>query len=235
MYIGVMNDIGFGIFCFGEDRYIRGAQNKVKNLLNNGFYCYVLTDSPEKFEEYTSPMLTIVRYYRTFKSYSDKLILPKHILQKHDIAILLDADSPILDYSIFEKLKDYSFKEGITYIDTLLNHRPKREFIKDLIDPTQIEWESYVKYANIICPKFGEFEAIWEYFIVINKKGFNEYAFYYHYERLQLMKEYCDLPRGKKVSGAGEGISIQISCDLSKTKIQRDEDLRQILNKKIVG
>lgn len=235
MYTYGMNDIAFGIFCFGEDRYIIGAQNKVKNLLNNGFYCYVLTDSPEKFDEYTSSMVTIVRYCRTFKSYSDKMILPKHILRKHDIAILLDADSPILDYSILEKLKKYKFKHGISYIDTILNHRARREFVKELIDFTQLEWEPYVQYAKRICPDFGDFEAMWEYFIVINKEGFNEERFYYHYERLQLMKEYSDLPRGKKVNGAGEGISIQISSKMSNTEIQRDIELYNILSEKIHG
>ena len=31
-----MNNIGFGIFCFGEDYYYRGTKEKIKQLLNVG-------------------------------------------------------------------------------------------------------------------------------------------------------------------------------------------------------
>lgn len=230
-----MNDIGFGIFSFGDEKYINGGIIKVKHIIEYGIDCYVLTDKPERFEKIKNEHLFIIPYYRVIKSYSDKLILPKYILKNHEISILIDSDSSIRDYSIIKDLQEYNFNDGITYIDTLLNHRPKREYIKDLIDPTQYEWESYVKYAKSKYVDFAENEAIWEYFIAINKNGFNESEFYYHYERLQLMKEFCDLPRGKKVFGAGEGISIQISCHLSKTPIQRDANLRDKLSQKLIG
>lgn len=230
-----MNNIGFGIFCFGEDKYTKGTINKIEKLIENEFHCYVLTDIPDKMSDIKSKLLTIIPYYRTYKSYSDKMLLPKYMINSHDIMILLDADSHVYDFTIFEKLKDYEFSDGITYIDTLLNHRARKQYVKELIDYTQLEWEPYVKYATRICPDFGDFEAIWEYFLVINKKGFNYDWFYYYFERLQLMKEYSDLPRGKKVNGAGEGISIQISSKLSNTNIVRDENLYKILEGKIYG
>ena len=44
-----MNNIGFGIFCFGEDYYYQGTFDKIRNILNEGYHCYILTDTPDKF------------------------------------------------------------------------------------------------------------------------------------------------------------------------------------------
>lgn len=228
-----MNNIGFGIFCFGEDYYYRGTKEKIKQLLNAELSVYVLTDKPEEFIEY--PQVHLIQYNRHLKSYSDKMILPKYILKNHDICILLDADTHITDYSFLELLKTYSFNKGVSYIDTLLNHKAKKEFVKDLIDVTNIEWRYYVAYAEKTYPNYGEFETMWEYFLVINKDGFDSDSFYYYYEKLQLVKEYSDLSLKKEISGAGEGISIQISCKSANMEIQRDMDLYKLLEGKMLS
>jgi hypothetical protein len=225
-----MNNIGFGIFCFGEDHYYRGTKEKIKHLLNAGLSVYVLTDKPEEFTE-----VTVIQYDRHLKSYSDKMILPKYILKNHDICILLDADTHVTDYSFLESLKTYKFKKGVTYIDTLLNHNAKKEFVKDLVIETNVEWKSYVEYATKLYPQFIEHETIWEYFLVINKDGFDIDSFYYYYEKLQLVKEYSDLSMKKEISGAGEGISIQISCKSSNIEIQRDVELYELLEGKMIS
>jgi hypothetical protein len=231
-----MNNIGFGIFCFGEEYYFKGTIDKIKHILNEGYHCYILTDTPEYFTtRYSSSFVHVIQYDRKFKSYSDKMILPKYILRNHDIGILIDADTHIIDYSFLSALKKYNFKEGISYIDTLLNHRAKREYVKDLIQPTQIEWKSYIDYLQKIYPKYGDFETMWEYFIVINKTGFNETNFYHHYEKLQVIKEFCDVEMNKQINGAGEGISIQVSSKLSKSEIQRDLSLYEMLKDKMVS
>jgi hypothetical protein len=231
-----MNNIGFGIFCFGEEYYFKGTIEKVKNILNEGYHCYVLTDTPEYFTtKYSSSQLHIIQYDRNFKSYSDKMILPKYILRNHNISILIDADTHITDYTFLTKLKDYQFKFGISYIDTLLNHNARKGYVKDLIQPTQIEWKSYVDYLQKTYPKYGDFETMWEYFIVINKTGFNETNFYYHYEKLQIIKEFCDVEMNKQINGAGEGISIQVSSKLSNSEIQRDLSLYEMLKDKMVS
>lgn len=231
-----MNNIGFGIFCFGEEYYYNGTFDKIRNILNEGYHCYILTDTPEKFTtKYTTSFLHIIQYDRSFKSYADKMILPKYILKKHDISILIDADTHITDFSFLKDLKTYNFKYGISYIDSLLNHKSKKEFVKDLIQPTQIEWNSYYTYAQKTYPTFGEFETMWEYFLVINKNGFNLKSFYHHYEKLQIVKEYCDVSLNKEVNGAGEGISIQISAKLSDSNIEKDLTLYEMLNDKMVS
>lgn len=225
-----MNNIGFGIFCFGQEYYYDGAFDKIENILNNGYHCYVLTDTPKKFTtKFSSHFLHVIQYDRNFKSYSDKMILPKYVLKKNDVCILLDADTHVSDFKFLKELKTYKFKEGISYIDTLLNHKSKREFVKDLVQSNQIEWNSYYTYANKIDPNFTEYETIWEYFLVINKNGFNQNEFYKHYEKLQISKEYCDIQMNKEVNGAGEGVSIQISAKLSKTTIQKDLMLYEML------
>jgi len=228
-----MNNIGFGIFCFGEDHYYRGTKEKIKQLSSVELSVYVLTDKPEEFIEY--PQVHVIQYNRHLKSYSDKMILPKYILKNHDICILLDADTHVTDYSFLESLKTYSFNKGVSYIDTLLNHKAKKEFVKDLIDVTNIEWRYYVAYAEIIYPKYGEFETMWEYFLVINKDGFDINSFYHYYERLQVVKEYSDLYLKKEISGAGEGISIQISCKSANIEIQRDLELYGLLEGKMIS
>jgi len=231
-----MNNIGFGFFCFGEDYYYKGTIDKLKKIINSGFKCYVLTENPEYFYEDFSPeYLTIYEYDRTFKSYSDKLILPKKILKHHDICILIDSDVHIMDYSFIDSLKKYNFKYGVSYIDTLENHKSKRKFVKELIDIKNVEWSSYDSYVSNLCPLYGDFETIWEYFLVINKIGFNIKKFYNYYEKLQIVKEFSDIPLNKQVSGAGEGISIQISAKLSESQIQRDNDLYNIIKDKMVS
>jgi hypothetical protein len=225
-----MNNIGFGIFCFGEDYYYKGAKEKIKELLKAGLSVYVLTDKPEEFTE-----VTVIQYDRSYKSYSDKMILPKYILKNHDISILIDADTHITDYSFLNNLKTYNFKKGISYIDTLLNHRANREFVKDLINENGEEWKSYINYIKSLCPNYGDFATIWEYFLVINKDGFNSNNFYHYYEKLQLAKEFSDLNLKKDVNGAGEGISIQASCELSNTNIERDMELFELIKDKMVS
>jgi hypothetical protein len=229
-----MNNIGFGIFCFGDEFYYNGTINKLNNLFTHGFYCYVLTDNPQFFtEKYCNNQLHVINYDRLFKSYHDKMILPKHILKNHDYCALIDADLHIKDFSFVEELKTYEFKYGISYIDTLKNHRSNREFVKDLIGNGP-EWISYKLYAEKLYPSYGEFETIWENFMIINKIGFKQTKFYEYYEKLQITKEFSDLYTNKKVSGAGEGISLAISAKLSGTDIQRDNDLYEIIIDKIV-
>jgi len=231
-----MNNIGFGIFCFGEEYYFKGTLDKINHILNEGYHCYILTDNPEYFTtRYSSSFLHVIQYDRNFKSYSDKMILPKYILRKHNIGILIDADTHITDYSFLESLKTYSFNKGVSYIDTLLNHNAKKGIVKDLINETNPEWKIYVEYASKLYPPFFNFETMWEYFLVINKDGFDSDSFYYYYEKLQVVKEYSDLPLKKEISGAGEGISIQISSKLSNSEIQRDLRLYEMLKDKMVS
>ena len=231
-----MNNIGFGIFCFGEEYYFKGAIEKIKHILSEGYHCYVLTDTPEYFTtKYPSSQLHIIQYDRKFKSYSDKMILPKYILRNQNICILIDADTHITDYTFLTELKNYDFKFGISYVDTLLNHSARKQFVKDLVEPTFQEWKSYTDYAQRIYPNYGDLETMWEYFMVINKTGFNETNFYHHYEKLQIAKEYCDIGMNKEINGAGEGISIQISAKLSQTEIQRDTSLYDIVKDKMIS
>jgi hypothetical protein len=225
-----MNNIGFGIFCFGQDYYYRGTKEKIKHLLSVGLSVYVLTDKPEEFTD-----VTTIQYDRNLKSYSDKMILPKYILKNHDICILLDADTHVTDYSFLESLKTYNFKKGISYIDTLLNHSAKKGIVKELVNQTNPEWKPYVEYASKLYPQFFDLETMWEYFLVINKDGFDMESFYYYYEKLQLVKEYSDLPLKKEISGAGEGISIQISCKSTNIEIERDTELYKLLEGKMIS
>lgn len=230
-----MNNIGFGIFCFGEDYYFKGTYDKINHILNNGYHCYILTDTPENFrKKYTESFVHLIPYTRTFKSYADKMILPKHILENHDICILLDADTHVTDFSFLKNLKDYNFKYGISYVDTLKNHSMKKEYVKQL-DMSHIEWQSYKLYLDKIYPNYNDLKLIWEYFLVINKNGFNQKRFYHYFERLQLVKECCDLQLNKEVNGAGEGISIQVSANLSETDIDIDLSLYEMIKDKMIS
>ena len=99
-----MNNIGFGIFCFGEEYYYKGTVEKINSILNAGYHCYILTEDTEYFtKKYTAP-LHVFEYNRSYKSYADKMILPKHIFKNHDICILIDADTFIKNYSFLDDL-----------------------------------------------------------------------------------------------------------------------------------
>jgi hypothetical protein len=229
-----MNNIGFGFFCFGEEYYYKGTVEKINKILENGFHCYILTEDPEYFEKkYTSSFVHTIKYDRLFKSYSDKMILPKYILKNHDITIMIDSDTHIKDYSFINELKNYNFKEGISYIDTLENHKCGKALVKNLVVKESSEWNPYHTYASKIYPNYLEFNTLWEYFLIINKTGFNRDSFYDHYEKLQIAKEFSDLSMNKEINGAGEGISIQIASKLSKTEIQRDLVLYDLFKDKM--
>jgi len=229
-----MNKIGFGIFCFGDEFYFNGTLDKIKDILDNGYHCHILTDNIEYFNtKYSSSFLHIHHYHRDCKSYSDKISLVKKILKHNDICILLDADAKIEDNNIFQDLKNYNFKNGVSYISTLLNHSCKKNYVEEF-DLYSDEWRPYTNYARTKFPSLNRMETIWEYFLVFNKFGFNDKVFYIEYEKLQIAKEYSDFQKKDMTIGAGEGMSIMVSAMISNTPIQRDEILYDLLNNRIL-
>jgi hypothetical protein len=230
-----MNNIGFGIFCFGDEFYFDGTKNKIKNILDKGFICYVLTDNSDYFNKhYSTNRLKIIQYKKEIKSYHDKMILPKHILENHNICILIDADVEIFDYSFFTNFKTYSFLDGISYIETLHTHPSKMDVISK-IDMSTEEWNYYNQYCKSLNIDISNQPTIWEYFLVINKNGFNQNLFYRFYERLQIAKDFCNLNGKKEISGMGEGVSITIASILSNTKLTLDENLFKLVQNKMVS
>lgn len=221
--------IGFGIFCFGDEYYYTGAYDKAQHIINSGYECYILTENPDYFKYL--PNINIIPYYRGYKSYHDKMLLPRYVLKDCDICILLDADLEISDFSFLEDLRNFPFKDGISYADVLLNHPEKKECVREL-NLCSKDWDEYREYCETICPDFKSFKLIWEYFLVINKNGFNN-SFWLNYDRLQIKKECCHLQSCKRVNAPGEGVSITISAILSGTKIDRDLDLYNIIKDKL--
>jgi hypothetical protein len=216
-----MENIGFGIMCFGDDKYFKGATNILTNLIDQGHRCYVLTDNEEYFFKRYWGRVEIIPYKRIYKSFYDKISLVKIIHQKHDICILLDADLYIKDYDLFNKLINFDFKKGVSYIDTLWNHSAKFKTVGD-IPMEGDEWSEFKKYSQSIYKDFNNLETLWEYFIVFNKDGFDTHRFFKTYEKLQIVKEFCDLKYNKKVSGAGEGVAVTLSCKINDIPISKD-------------
>jgi hypothetical protein len=222
-----MNNIGIGIMCFGDVSYFNSTKEKITNLKDIGIDCYILTDEPEQFTTKT------IHYSRHLKSYHDKIILVKEILKYHNIAILIDADTIINDYSIINDLKNYKFKDGITYIDNLLSNKVNKEFIGE-INLTAPDWDEYKKYVDKLLPTFTELETINEYFIVFNNQGLKD-DFFLQYEKLQVMRESCDIRRVKEIYAGGEGFSIHITSKLSNVNIQKDNELFNMLKDNVIN
>jgi len=227
-----MNKIVIGIMCFGEDYYFSHIKSKLNQFKDRKITCLILTDKPDEFVGYSN-VYTIL-YTRKLKSYHDKMLLVKKILDWNDICVLMDADLLIKDYSIIDTLQNYQFKKGITYINTLKNHRCKFEYVKDIqMNPENIDWYNYRKYVENIYPQYNDLETIYEYFMVFNKDGFND-DFYSTYEKLQVLKEACELmSKERLIHGGAEGISIHVSAKVTNTQIQRDEDLFELINDKV--
>jgi hypothetical protein len=96
-----------------------------------------------------------------------------------------------------------------------------------------IDWLNYKTYLQKIYPQYGDLETIYEYFLVFNKEGLND-NFFLLYEKLQSIKEACDVMSGKKtVVGSAEGVSTHISARISDTQIQRDQNLFNLIKDKI--
>jgi hypothetical protein len=221
-----MSTVGFGITCFGKEKYFKGTKNKLDYLLEKGHCCYVLTDNSDFFlQHFNSENLYLIPYNRNYYSYHDKIGIVKQIHTNHDVAILMDADLHIKDLTVMDRLTQFDFSDGVSYIDTLINH-PCNFDVVGKIPMSGIEWSEYNKYINIIYPDFGNIETIWEYFVVFNKNGFDCDKFFNDYEKLQVVKEFCDVRLNKEVCGAGEGISISISC--LKNNIPINKDLRLV-------
>jgi hypothetical protein len=221
-----MEYVGYGILCFGKKNYFNGADHKIEMILKDeNRSVFVLTDNVKYFDKYKSNQnFHVIEYIKSIKSYHDKVLLVKYIHKHTRIAILLDADLHIEDESVFDILSNEHFGNGVTYIDTLGNHISKMDTVAD-VDMSFEEWESYRIYVERIYPEFKELETIWEYFIVFNRRGIIDETLFEWYERLQIAKDFSDLRLRKEVSGAGEGISINIACKVSKTPIQRDKNL----------
>ena len=96
------------------------------------------------------------------------------------------------------------------------------------------EWRPYTNYARTKYSAINRLETIWEYFLVFNKFGFNNKNFYIEYEKLQIAKEYSDIQKKDITIGAGEGMSIMVSAMISNTSIQRDENLFELLNNRLL-
>ena len=219
-----MNNIGFGIMCFGDKEFHKDAYKKLHEILYYGYDCYILTDDPGYFAFYGHTIL----YDREVKSYHDKIQLVKYLQRKHDIGILIDADLIIKDYTFLSDLETYTFKPGISYVDVLSNHPSHKRFVKEL-DLTRRTWKNYERYARSIYPYFVDLELMWEYFMVFNfREGDDHHTFFRHYEKLQLAKEFSEI-HSNDVIGCGEGISISIAANLSKIPCERDRDLYDIV------
>lgn len=224
-----MNHIGFGIMCFGEEKYFRGTDEKIENLTTRGYNCYILTDDYDYFIKKYWGKIDIISYDRSFKSYHDKIKLVKEIHKKCPIAILIDADTFITDYDVFRKLENYPYVDGVSYVDSLSVHKAKFSKVGE-IPMDSDEWGEYKKYCTNKYSNFKELETVWEYFIVFNRNNFNSVGFFKEYDKLQIIKEFCDLSLDNYVRGAGEGVSIALSCKLSGTKITKDARLSTLTN-----
>jgi hypothetical protein len=227
-----MSNIAIGIMCFGDESYFTKTKNKLTHLNDMGIKCYVLTDEPNQFTSNTN--IRLIDYNRRLKSYHDKIILVKEILKQHNISIIIDADTLISDYSFVNQLNNYPYQKGISYVETLLGHKIRKEYVKDIqMNPDDVDWLNYKTYLQKIYPQYGDLETIYEYFLVFNKEGLKD-NFYQMYEKLQVIKESCDVISGRKtVVGSGEGISIQISARICGVQIQRDNELYTLIKDKI--
>ena len=218
--------------CFGEEYYFNHIKSKLNQFKDKKITCFILTDKPNEFVGYSN--IYTIFYTRKLKSYHDKMLLVKKILDWNELCVLIDADLLIKNYSVIDTLLTYQFKKGITYIDTLKNHRCKFEFISEIqMNPENIDWYNYRKYVEKIYPEYNSLETIYEYLMVFNKDGLND-DFFKTYETLQVLKEACEIMSKERiVHGGAEGVSIHISAKITNTQIQRDEELFELVKDKV--
>ena len=86
----------------------------------------------------------------------------------------------------------------------------------------------YEEYCLDKYKDFKDLETVWEYFIVFNRNNFNSDKFFREYEKLQIIKEYCDLSLDKYVSGGRRYINC--ISKLSGNSINRDRRLSTLTN-----
>ena len=226
-----MKNFSIGVLCFGQNVIYHKTKILCESILKEGYDCYVLTDDVDFFKDTNA---TIIEYNRVNKSYHDKIILHKKILQKFNVSIVLDADILINNFYFLYDLNSYEFKQGVSYLKTLKDRIPCVNTVADL-NLNGVRWDVYNSYVNTKIDNYNELETIWEYVTIFNKNGLND-EFFKVYEQLQLMKECCDLFSDNiKILGAGEGISIKVSAEITKTNCELDDDLNKILEKYFVS
>ncbi len=71
-----MNNIGFGILCFGDDYYFKGTKEKIKELISLDYSVYIITDKPNEFQN-SNDLINIIHYDRQVKSYHYKMLFQK--------------------------------------------------------------------------------------------------------------------------------------------------------------
>ncbi len=222
--------IGIGFFCFGDERFFKMTEVKICQMMDIDVDIYILTDKESYFAEYP---VTTISYLRYVKSYADKMYLAKHIFKYNDICILIDADAIIKDVNVINQILNHNYNQGVTYIDTLENHPWNKPKIGDISFENNKWFELEDKFKKIY-PDYKNLDAIWEYFLVLNKKYLND-DFFLTFEMLQNIKEYIDFKQNKKILGAGEGLFIAVASMVSNVGIKRDTELFEMVKDNLIS
>lgn len=218
-----MNNFAFCTMTYGE-KYLKMGDILIKQLNDLGGHVFVLTDSPNHYEE--TDLLTVVKYSKDYFSFHEKKTIMKECLKHYETAIFLDADVVLMDtvkdLKVFENIEP-----GIHILATfgnLLN-----TFVNDDVAKCENLRLRNAKYGqkgiNFLEENGYQYKKTWhgikedylEHYLegkwMLKKDDGKEVKFFEIWDNLAIFTEEMDKELGfTQTIGAGEGGSMSIAA-----------------------
>lgn len=245
-----MNNFAFCTIAYGE-KYLKWSKDLISDILSKNSSIFILTNSPDFYQDVDSKNLTIVSYDKPYFSFNEKKTIVRRCLLDFEAAVFLDADVRIFGIENFDFLNNidnglHIFNTFGTIENTFLNGDIQRCQSSDSRNTkygqSGLEFleQKNLKYKkNYHGP--GHPDDYLEHFLegkwILKKDNGRENIFLDIWEDLSSFSEKIDMELGYKNNiGAGEGGHMSIAAHNSNIKLNiRRAPLCSIINKNFVS
>jgi hypothetical protein len=245
-----MNNFAFCTIAYGE-KYLKWSKDLISDILSKKGSIFVLTSSPDFYQDISSENLNIVMYDKPYFSFNEKRTIVKKCLENFSTAVFLDADVRIFDIENFDFLNNID--NGLHIFNTFGSL--ENTFLNNDVHPCYSEGSRNTKYGKAgldfleqkklkYKKKYhgsGYPECYLEHFLegkwVLKKDDGRENVFLDIWGELADFSEKIDIELGYKNNiGAGEGGHMSIAAYNSDIKLNlRHDPLCSVINKNFVS
>ena len=245
-----MNNFAFCTIAYGE-KYLKWSRDLISDILSKNNSIFVLTNSPDFYQDISSENLNIVTYDKPYFSFNEKRTIVKKCLENFSTAVFLDADVRIFDLENFDFLNNID--NGLHIFNSLGNLG--NTFLNEDVHPCHSSDLRNTKYGKAGLDfleqkklKYkknyhgsGHPEYYLEHFLegkwILKKDDGKEDVFLDIWGELADFSEKIDIELGYKNNiGAGEGGHMSIAAYNSDIRLNfRREPLCSVINKNFVS